>query len=201
MFIQLDLLQREKIEFQFETLKNQVNPHFLFNSFNTLVNVIETEPKLAVEYVQKLSEFFRSIVNYRDKNLIYLNEEISLLQNYIYIQRERYGENLKIVIDLKKETLSTFAIPPLTLQLLAENALKHNAISKETPLEIRLFEESGRLVIRNNINRKISKESSSGMGLQNIIGRYRLLTKEKVEIEETVSNFTVSLPLLNSQSA
>ncbi|MBK6987505.1 MAG: histidine kinase [Bacteroidetes bacterium] len=134
----LDLLQREKIEFQFETLKNQVNPHFLFNSFNTLVNVIETEPKLAVEYVQKLSEFFRSIVNYRDKNLIYLNEEISLLQNYIYIQRERYGENLKIVIDLKKETLSTFAIPPLTLQLLAENALKHNAISKETPLEIRL---------------------------------------------------------------
>ncbi len=197
----LDLLQREKIEFQFETLKNQVNPHFLFNSFNTLVNVIETEPKLAVEYVQKLSEFFRSIVNYRDKNLIYLNEEISLLQNYIYIQRERYGENLKIVIDLKKETLSTFAIPPLTLQLLAENALKHNAISKETPLEIRLFEESGRLVIRNNINRKISKESSSGMGLQNIIGRYRLLTKEKVEIEETVSNFTVSLPLLNSQSA
>lgn len=124
-----------------------------------------------------------------------------MLQNYIYIQRERYGENLKIVIDLKKETLSTFAIPPLTLQLLAENALKHNAISKETPLEIRLFEESGRLVIRNNINRKISKESSSGMGLQNIIGRYRLLTKEKVEIEETVSNFTVSLPLLNSQSA
>ena len=104
-------------------------------------------------------------------------------------------------VDLKKETLSTFAIPPLTLQLLAENALKHNAISKETPLEIRLFEESGRLVIRNNINRKISKESSSGMGLQNIIGRYRLLTKEKVEIEETVSNFTVSLPLLNSQSA
>ena len=124
-----------------------------------------------------------------------------MLQNYIYIQRERYGENLKIVIDLKKETLSTFAIPPLTLQLLAENALKHNAISKETPLEIRLFEESGRLVIRNNINRKISKESSSGMCLQNIIGRYRLLTKEKVEIEETVSNFTVSLPLLNSQSA
>ena len=92
--------------------------------------------------------------------------------------------------------MSTFTIPPLTLQLLAENALKHNAISKETPLQISLISENGRLVIRNNINRKISKERSSGMGLQNIVNRYRLLTKEKVEIDETVSTFTVSLPML-----
>ena len=197
----LDLLQKEKIEFQFETLKNQVNPHFLFNSFNTLVNVIETDSKLAVEYVQKLSEFFRSIVNYRDKNLIFLEEEISLLENYIFIQKERYGDNLRIVINLDQKIRSTFLIPPLTLQLLAENALKHNAISRDTPLQIELYSENDRLIIRNNINRKISKERSSGMGLQNIAGRYRLLTKEKVEIEETVSTFTVSLPKLNQQSA
>lgn len=194
----LDLLQKEKIEFQFETLKNQVNPHFLFNSFNTLVNVIETDSKLAVKYVEKLSEFFRSIVNYRDINLIYLNEEVSLLENYIFIQKERYGANLKITIELSKEIGETFLIPPLTLQLLAENAIKHNSISKETPLEISLFFENKYLIIRNNINRKLSKESSSGMGLQNIIGRYRLLTKEKIEIEETVSNFTVSLPVIKS---
>lgn len=194
----LDLLQKEKIEFQFETLKNQVNPHFLFNSFNTLVNVIETEPKLAVEYVQKLSEFFRSIVSYRDKNLITLDEELLLLENYIFIQRERYGSNLKINIDLQKELSTSYSIPPLTLQLLAENALKHNAISRETPLEISLYIEGERLYIKNNINRKLSKETSSGMGLQNIIGRYRLLTKEKVEIEETATTFVVSLPLLKS---
>ena len=118
-----------------------------------------------------------------------------------FIQKERYGDNLKIKIDLDKKTMSTFTIPPLTLQLLAENALKHNAISKETPLQISLISENGRLVIRNNINRKISKERSSGMGLQNIVNRYRLLTKEKVEIDETVSTFTVSLPMLNPQSA
>lgn len=195
----LDLLQKEKIEFQFEMLKNQVNPHFLFNSFNTLVNVIETDPKIAVEYVEKLSEFFRSIVNYRDKNLIFLEEEISLMENYIFIQKKRYGGNLRIKIDLTKERTSTFEIPPLTLQLLAENAIKHNSISKETPLEILLISENNRLIIKNNINRKISKENSTGMGLQNIIGRYKLLTKDKVEIEETATTFTVSLPSIKNQ--
>lgn len=193
----LDLLQKEKIEFQFETLKNQVNPHFLFNSFNTLINIIETDSKLAVEYVEKLSDFFRNIVNYRDKNTISIEEEISLLKNYIFIQKKRYGNNLEIDFNVDPEVSTYYYIPPLTLQLLAENAIKHNAISKETPLMIKVYSGGNRsLIVENNINRKLTKDNSSGMGLQNIIGRYKLLTTEKIGIEENRDTFIVTLPLL-----
>lgn len=196
--IRLDLLQKERVEFQFETLKNQVNPHFLFNSFNTLTNIIETDPNLAVEYVEKLSEFFRSIVNYRDKNLITIEEELSLLENYIFIQKKRYGNNLEIDINVTLEIQTNYYIPPLTLQLLAENAIKHNAISKETTLLIRVNNiYNNKLLIENNINKKLTKESGSGMGLQNIIGRFKLLTVEKVIIQESIDKFQVYIPLLN----
>ena len=197
--IRLNLLQKEKVEFQFETLKNQVNPHFLFNSFNTLTNIIETDPNLAVEYVEKLSEFFRSIVNYRDKNLITIGEELSLLENYIFIQKKRYGNNLEININVTLEIQTNYYIPPLTLQLLAENAIKHNAISKESTLLIMVNNiHNNKLLIENNINKKLTKETGSGMGLQNIIGRFKLLTDEKVIIQESIDKFQVYIPLLKS---
>lgn len=192
-----DREQKEKIEFQFQTLKSQVNPHFLFNSFNTLISVIEKQPQLAVEYVEKLSEFFRSIVNYRDKNLIPLPEELDLLENYIFIQKKRYGDNLLVQNRLNEESIRGYLIPPLVLQLLAENAIKHNAVSKETPLWIRLEMTNNALIISNNINPKYSVESSSGFGLQNIIGRYKLLTDEPVVVHKIDSIFTVTLPLIN----
>ncbi|MBL0103365.1 MAG: histidine kinase [Bacteroidetes bacterium] len=165
----IDLLQKQNIEFQFETLKNQVNPHFLFNSFNTLINVIETTPEMATEYVEKLSEFFRSIVSYREKSLISLKEELELVSNYIFIQKKRYGKSLELINDLKDEQIRGTTIPPLTLQLLAENAIKHNAVSKETPLKIEIFVSDNKIVVSNNINPKINKETSEGVGLQNII--------------------------------
>ena len=194
----IDLLNKERIEFQFETLKNQVNPHFLFNSFNTLISIIETNSDLAVEYVEKLSEFFRSIVNYRDKNLILIEEELLLLDNYIFIQKKRFGNNLNVVINVSSEVKTNYSIPPLTLQLLAENAIKHNIISKDKPLQIEVYtDELKSLIVSNNINKKITKDTSSGMGLQNITGRYKLLNTENIIIEETADNFKVTLPLIN----
>ncbi len=189
-------LQKEKIEFQFETLKSQVNPHFLFNSFNTLLSIIENAPQNAVEYVERLSEFFRNIVTYRDKNLISIGEELSLLENYIFIQKKRYGENLRISIAIDENTKMKYCIAPLTLQLLAENAIKHNAVSRETPLFIRISESNGRIIVSNNINPKITAEKSAGFGLQNIKSRYELLSKEPVEILQEENNFVVSLPLI-----
>ena len=190
-------LQNEKVQFQFQVLRNQVNPHFLFNSFNTLISTIEENPVMAVDYVEQLSEFFRNIVNYRDKDVITLGEEISVLQTYFYLQQKRFGENLKLNIVVPEEVKKHTFIPPLTLQLLLENAIKHNAVSKEKQLMINLFIENGKyLVIKNNINLKITREASEGMGLQNIINRYNLLSNEPVSINNDGVNFTVSLPTL-----
>ena len=194
-----DRLQKEKIEFQFETLKSQVNPHFLFNSFNTLISVIEETPKNAVEYVERLSEFFRNIVTFRDKNLISVAEELKLLDTYIFIQKKRYGNNLRLEINLDESISKIYCLAPLTLQLLAENAIKHNAISKESPLVITINSENGKLQISNNINLKIAKEKSTGFGLQNIKSRYELLTNEKIEIIQEENKFIVKIPLINSK--
>jgi ligand-binding sensor domain-containing protein len=193
----IDRLRKESAEFQFEMLKSQVNPHFLFNSFNTLISIIEEDKKTAVSYVEKLSEFFRSIVAYRDQNLIPLDEEIKLLGNYYFLQKKRYGQHLVLNNEIDEAKQATYEIPPLTLQLLMENAIKHNAVSKETPLAIDLFIDSGEiLVMRNNINPKIGNSKSSGLGLQNITSRFKLLTDAAVEVINDGKNFIVRIPLI-----
>ncbi len=193
----LQQLQNEKIQFQFQVLRNQINPHFLFNSFNTLISTIEENPKNAVGYVEQLSEFFRNIVNYRDKDIISLGEEITLLNTYFYLQQKRYGNNLKLNINISEAEKKQIFVPPLTLQLLLENAIKHNAVSKETVLVIDLFtQDKSHLVMRNNINPKLSQEAGTGMGLQNIINRYNILSKDAVAVNNEKEYFTVSLPAL-----
>jgi len=193
----MDRLRKESAEFQFEMLKSQVNPHFLFNSFNTLISIIEEDKKTAVSYVEKLSEFFRSIVSYRDNNLIPLDEEINLLGNYFYLQKKRYGQHLVLKNEIGEVKQRQYEIPPLTLQLLMENAIKHNAVSKESPLLVHLFiDENNKLVMLNNINPKIKSSTSSGLGLQNITSRFKLLTDEEVEVINDGKNFIVKIPLI-----
>ncbi len=193
---QVQELKNQKVKFEFEVLRNQVNPHFLFNSFNTLISTIENDPKMGVEYVEQLSDFFRNIVNYRDKNTISLQEELTLLQNYLYLQQKRYGNSLKPAINVSEEEQKNIFLPPLTLQLLVENAIKHNVVSKEAVLQIELFIKDDYLVVRNNINKKINKEKGTGMGLQNIKSRYALLQGKPVAVSETADYFIVSLPIL-----
>jgi ligand-binding sensor domain-containing protein len=193
----MDLLQKEKIEFQFETLKNQVNPHFLFNSFNTLISIIEENPKIAVEYVERLSQFFRNIVMYREKDVILLKEELELLDNYYFLQKKRFCENLSLNMDIPEEIKNSRYVPPLTLQLLMENTVKHNSVSRETPLTIDVFiNKYGKLVMRNNKNIKIKKAESPGIGLQNIVSRFQLLSDRTVEIKDGDDFFEVAIPLI-----
>jgi ligand-binding sensor domain-containing protein len=192
-------LQKEKIEFEFETLKSQVNPHFLFNSFNTLIDVIEEDPKLAVEYVEQLSAFYRNMLSYRGRDLIKLQEELKLFETYLFLQQKRFGTSLRFRIQVTDSKYLNAFLPPLTLQLLGENALKHNAISKETPLELNIIAEEGKLIIRNNINPKLRPERGEGIGLQNIVNRYKLLTNQEVKYHVVDNEFVVVLPLLKEQ--
>jgi LytS/YehU family sensor histidine kinase len=189
-------LEKEKIQSQFETLRNQVNPHFLFNSFNTLVSEIEDDPKRAVEYVERLSDFFRSIVTYREKDLISLKEELNIIKDYLFIQRKRYGCAFAVDINITAEQEKQYMIAPLTMQLLAENAMKHNAILKDKPLLLEMFIEKDWLIVRNNINPKMQPEVSTRLGLQNIIKRYELLTGKNVIINKDEKYFTVQIPII-----
>jgi len=188
--------EKEKIEFRFETLRSQVNPHFLFNSFNTLISEIERDPNIAIEYVENLSQFFRNIINYKDVELIPIHEELKLLETYIFIQSKRYGSSLLFTKSSVLSVKDDGYIPPLTLQLLAENAIKHNAISHESPLHIELEIKDDYLVLKNNINIKYKTEDSTGLGLVNIRNRFKILDKRPVLIEHTEQYFIVSVPIL-----
>lgn len=195
-FKQKETLEREKLLFQFQTLRSQVNPHFLFNSFSTLMSVIDENKDLAIEYVAKLSQFFRNILEYRDKDLIPLEEELKLIETYRYLQQQRYGKNFSLDINVGPEHRVTL-IPPLTLQMLVENAIKHNVVSEDKPLEVKMYIEDNHLVVSNNLQRKKMVESSTGIGLMNIQNRYTLSGMVNVTVQETETEFMVRLPLIN----
>ncbi|MDX5442447.1 MAG: histidine kinase [Hymenobacteraceae bacterium] len=188
--------EKEKAMFQFEMLKSQVNPHFLFNSFNTLISIIEDDQDAAVNYVEKLSDFYRDILLYREKDVIPLQKELELIENYYFLQQKRYGHNLSLQVNIA-EAEKQFYIAPLTLQLLVENAVKHNVVSRDKPLQVRIYTEAGeKLVVENNLQPKKTQQPSTGTGLQNIRRRYRILSKKDIEVSKTADTFMVQIPLL-----
>lgn len=192
-------LEREKIRSQLETLRSQINPHFLFNSFNTLISEIEEEPSKAVTYVEKLSDFYRSIVMNREKDLILLEEELDILNDYAFIQQKRYGRAVQINNTVTEEQGKSYYITPLALQLLIENAIKHNVVSLETPLSIDVYiDKDEYLVVKNTIAKKLQEEKGSRMGLQNIRKRYELISRRAVIVEKDEQYFIVKIPLLKS---
>ena len=193
-------LERAHLASQLEGLRNQVNPHFLFNSLNTLVYLIPEHPEKAVRFVQQMSKVYRYVLESRDARVISLSEELSWLESYVFLQRERFGENLRVEIR-DVEGLSGAGVVPLTMQILFENAIKHNIISNEKPLTVELFSENGQLVVRNNLQRKNQVMDSTGVGLENIRSRYRMLTEKEVSVIASANYFTVILPLLTLQNA
>jgi ligand-binding sensor domain-containing protein len=193
------MMRREKLVHQFELLKSQINPHFLFNNFNTLITLIEEDPPAAVTYVERLSDFYRSILQYRQSPVIRLEEELDLVRNYASILRERFADNLQIRICDK---LQSGYIIPLTLQLLVENAIKHNTVSRNHPLTISISEaEEGYIVVKNNLQKKWRAEASTGFGLESISKRYAILTDKKVKMERDETQFSVSIPMLHTDAS
>ncbi len=190
-------LKRERISAEFATLKNQINPHFLFNSLNTLTSLIEENPKTATDFVQKLSSVYRYVLTQKDKEIIPLNEELAFVQSYIYLNQIRFGTNLRTHIHIEPQ-FQQAKIVTLSLQMLIENCIKHNIISADKPLTIYIGVFNRKVFVRNNLQPKTGvNNDSNGIGLHNIVHRYSLLTQEEVEILEDGKEFMVSLPLLN----
>lgn len=188
-------VMQEKVQAQFETLKSQVSPHFLFNSFNTLLSLIESNPQKAAVYVEHLSDLFRNILKYRERDLITVNEELELIQAYAYLQEQRFGDNFKLEIILDVAIRKSL-IPPLTLQLLVENAIKHNIISTDKPLLVQIRRRDNFLLVTNPLQPKPNPETSTGFGLRSIRDRYKLLSSQDIQISELDNQFQISLPLL-----
>ncbi len=181
---------------QLDTLRNQVNPHFLFNSLNTLSSIIHDEPDLAVDFVQKLSKVYRYILEIREKDLIQLEDELKCIEAYKFLLKIRFGDNFSYEHNIEKENLKLF-LAPLSLQILMENAIKHNIISKKKPLKIKLsMTEEGDLLVQNNLQKKQLAVSSTKMGLQNIKSRYQMLTRKEVQVWEDENSFNVIIPLI-----
>jgi len=187
-------LKKDHLEAKYETLKAQLNPHFLFNSLNTLITYVDDNPK-ASNYIQNLSDFLRCVLKNKDKHLINLSEELETCEMYLFLQKSRFGDNLEWKIEIKDEFKNTL-IAPLTIQMLLENAIKHNIISKEKPLKITIgIEKNEFIFIENNLQKKLS-EISTGIGLRNIIDRYAYLSTTKLQIFENSNIFKVSIPII-----
>jgi len=188
-------LEKERVRAQYDSLKSQVNPHFLFNSLNALTNLVYEDQDKAVKFIKQLSEVYRYVLDSKDKEIVPLSDELKFLESYLFLQGIRFGEKLRAEISLNGK--SSF-VAPMALQMLVENAIKHNEISLDNPLTIRVFSDGDFLIVENKINRKTTlPEPSSGTGLENIKKRYAFLSSKHVEVKSDEGKFIVKLPFLN----
>ncbi len=190
--IDVEKLRTEQVSTQYESLKNQVNPHFLFNSLNALTSLVYDDQAKAVEFIRKLSQVYRYVLDKKDEELVPISDELDFAKNYIFLQKIRFGDNLQV--EIEGEALSKY-VPPLAIQLLVENAIKHNVVSELYPLKIRLAIEEDYCTIFNNIKEKLEKDST-GIGLNNLRERYQYLSDKLVEVKREEETFSVRIPLL-----
>lgn len=183
---------------KFETLKNQIDPHFLFNSLNVLSSLIEENSENAQRFTTSLSKVYRYVLEQKDKDLVPVEEELAFAKTYMNLLQMRFENSLTYEV-LIENVDSEAKVVPLSLQLLLENAVKHNIISEQRPLHIQIYIENNALVIQNNFQKKAVLQDGQGVGIQNIISRYHIVTDRKVAIEQNEHTFTVKLPILTKQ--
>ena len=195
ILLENEQLKNENLLVQLSSLKNQLNPHFLFNSLNTLSWLINEDKDKSQRYLQKLSQVLRYSLSMQEQSLVPLKEELALLENYIFLLQIRFGDNLKIVRNIEN---IQFKIPPLSLQLLIENVIKHNIISTSSPMNIWVEMNANKktIIVRNTLNRKTNSEGT-GIGLVNLNERFKILANCEIEIEQNEKEFMVILPLIS----
>lgn len=193
--LEAEALKQAKLLADYKVLQNQLNPHFLFNSFSTLISEIHYNPESAIKFTQKLSDVYRYLLQKRNDMTVPVREELDFLQDFLFLHRQRMGNALNVEIDIPEEKMDCH-IPPMSLQLLIENAIKHNRASEKHPLNISLkIKESNMLSVCNNLQPK-SNIHSTGTGLENISKRYVMLTGNPVKVNKTEISFCVEFPLL-----
>ncbi len=184
--VQQEKLKREQLALQYETLKSQVSPHFLFNNLNSLTSLISSNPEKAIDFVKKLSDVYRYVLDQKNQELVDLETELKFLESYVFLQKIRFGANLDVQIDAIP---NHFKVIPLSVQMLVENAIKHNEISDQKPLTIRVFMSDDRyLTVENRVQKKSGSEGS-GSGIQNIKNRYEFFTDKNVTINFNSERF------------
>jgi sensor histidine kinase YesM len=187
-------LQRKALELKLEAMKNQVNPHFLFNSLNTLSTLVHKDPDIAVKLISQMSDIYRYILEQKDNKVVEWSVEKQFVENYLTLQQIRFANNIRVQIDtgVKKD----FYVVPLSVQMLVENAIKHNVISSDEPLFIQIYVKDDFLVVKNNLQIKSSLKKLVSIGLENIKTQYEILANRKVEVLKERGEFTVKLPLI-----
>lgn len=187
-------LREEKLKFQYETIRNQVNPHFLFNSLNTLSSLIEGNPA-AENFIHQLSSIYRYVLENHNVDTVRVEEETGFVKDYFSLHKIRNEE--KVILDIQPFDEKDFRILPVSLQTLIENALKHNSATRDNPLKISIFQEDDYIVVKNNLQKKLNIEDSPRTGLKNLAERLRLITNREMKIIETKDEFTVKIPLIH----
>jgi sensor histidine kinase YesM len=193
-------LKIKNIEATYNQLKQQIHPHFLFNSLNTLKSLIRKQPIDAEIYLKKLSDFLRASIALNNENLAKLSDELKFCLDYLELQKGRFGEALKYSIELPEEAKSGF-VPVFSVQHLLENAIKHNALTIENPLFIEVKYDNNRIVVTNNVQTKTITEESTGRGLANLAERYKIISGDEILFQTDDNHFSVSLKILNHEDS
>jgi sensor histidine kinase YesM len=192
----VEQLNVAKAQAELEALKNQIDPHFIFNSLNTLSFLITRDPLNARLYNDTLGRVYRYILSNKERDLVLLREEIEFISNYFYLLKIRFAEAVCMVIEITDLSAENFLIPPISLQALVENAIKHNEFSDKKPLTIDVSISADYVIVRNAMNRRSNPQPTSKIGLSNLDNRYKLLTKRNILVENNFESFTVKLPIL-----
>ena len=195
--LEAERLKRAHLSAQYESLKNQVNPHFLFNSFNVLSSLVYKDQDLAAKFIRQLSQVYRYVLDTRDLEVVSLTQELEMLNAYLFLLEMRFGQALQVDYQIEKD--EAVVVVPLALQMLVENAVKHNVASKRRPLKLKISREQERIVVRNNYQPRDDEKDSLGIGLPNIRERYRYLAGLEVDVSQANGYFTVGLPVIPLQ--
>ena len=187
-------LREEKLIFQNETLQAQVNPHFLFNSLNTLSSLVSAQPEVAEEFINRLASIYRYILENASKDRVPLGVELAFIKDYFYLHKIR--DDGKIQLEIETTETDNSEILPVSLQILVENAIKHNKATRENPLKISIYTENNFVIVKNNLQRMAQQLESTGIGLRNLAQRVNLITGKVLVIEETATDFIVKIPLV-----